>query len=826
MLTTLVADLNQALVALRRRPSALLVPVLTMGIGIGASTAIFSALYAALFNALPYHEPSRLVMGRATFSGEINPWVAAPDFFDYQERSSVFESLAAYRPSAWRVTVRQGDGAEAVPLAETSWNLLPTLRVNPALGRHFTAAEGERGAPRVGIVSHDYWQRSLGGARDVIGRVLPLNVGSEPRSLTVVGVMPEGFRFAYGADIWVPVQRNASPATSVRRFHSWMLLGRLKPGVSLRQAQEQVDGISARLRQEYPDSNRNKALLLTDLQEALTEGDRPSLLILMAAVAVLLLAACADVAGLLLSRGASRQVEMAVRSALGATRWHLARQLLAETLLVAAAAAGLGLLVAFWLRGFVLRYVPLDSLGVTALPINTPVLAFALAVTLVTVALAGLVPAWLGARTNLAADLKSGTRTGETRSRTLFRHGLVAAQVAMSVVLLVAAVLLGRSLMQLRGVDPGFRTERLLIAQLSLAGPAYQDPDSRVRFFTGLLDDFRAVPGVTDATLVNSVPILNPANNIPVWDAAHPPAQSSEAPVACVRFVLPGYFRAMGIPLVAGRDVSRDDAAVMAGQAKMPAAAATAGNRPPVLVVSRLLGRLLFAGGNPLGRRVGIFTGAAEPTTAEVVGVAGDVRMNSLGDDYSLAMYLPYQAAADGHMRIAVRTAGEPAAVGPALRAALARHDRGLVLDQVHTMDGILGESLQGFSLRAGAVTMFGAAALLLAMLGVYGVLAYTVNRRRQDIGLRMVVGATRTDVLRWVVTRGMIPVVVGLVGGVAAAVGAGRWLRGQVIELPPADIPSLAGVAICLAIAALAACLLPAWRAMHLDPATALKTE
>ena len=209
-----------------------------------------------------------------------------------------------------------------------------------------------------------------------------------------------------------------------------------------------------------------------------------------------------------------------------------------------------------------------------------------------------------------------------------------------------------------------------------------------------------------------------------------------------------------------------------------------------------------------------------------MVGVAGDVRMNSLGDDYSLAMYLPYQAAADGHMRIAVRTAGEPAAVGPALRAALARHDRGLVLDQVHTMDGILGESLQGFSLRAGAVTMFGAAALLLAMLGVYGVLAYTVNRRRQDIGLRMVVGATRTDVLRWVVTRGMIPVVVGLVGGVAAAVGAGRWLRGQVIELPPADIPSLAGVAICLAIAALAACLLPAWRAMHLDPATALKTE
>jgi putative ABC transport system permease protein len=765
-------------------------------------------------------------MGRATFSGEINPWVAAPDFFDYQERNSVFESLAAYRPSVWRATVRKGDGAEAVPLAETSWNLFPTLRVDPVLGRHFTAAEGERGAPSVGMVSHGYWQRSLGGARDVIGRELPLNIGSEPRSLTIVGVMPEGFRFAYGADIWVPLQRNATPATTVRRFHNWMLLGRLKPGVSLRQAQEQVDGISARLRQEYPDSNRNKALLLTGLHEALAEADRPSLFILMAAVAVLLLAACADVAGLLLSRGAARQVEMAVRSSLGATRSHLVRQLLAETLLLAAAAAGLGLLVAFWLRRLVLRYVPLDSLGVTSLPINTPVLAFALAITLITVALAGLVPAWLGARTNLAADLKSGTRAGETRSRALFRQGLVSVQVAMSVVLLIAAVLLGRSLMQLRGVDPGFRTERLLIAQLSLGGPDYQDPDSRVRFFTGLLDDFRAVPGVTDVTIVNNVPILNPANNIPVWDAAHPPAQSSEAPAACVRFVLPGYFRTMGIPLVAGRDVSPDDAGVMVGQARISSAAATAGHRPPVLVVSRSLGRRLFGDDNPLGRRVGIFTGAAEPTIADVVGVAGDVRMNSLSDEYSLAMYLPYQAAPDGHMRIAVRTTGDPAAVGPALRAALARHDRGLVLDRVHTMEGILGESLQGFSLRAGAVTVFGAAALLLAMLGIYGVLACMVNRRRQDIGLRMVVGATRTDVLRWVVTRGMVPVVVGLVAGLAGAAGAERWLRGQVLELPPADIPTLAGVALCLAVAALAACLLPAWRAMHLDPADALRAE
>ena len=822
---TIAADLRQALLALRRRPAALLVPVLTMGIGIGASTAIFSALYVALFHPLPYHEPDRLVMGRATFGGEINPWASAPDFYDYRDQSSVFQSLSAYRPGAQRVTVRQGDGAEVVPLTTVSWDLFRVLGVNPVLGRHFSAAEGQRGGPAVAIVSHGYWQRSLGGGRDVIGRALPLTFGREPRTPTIIGVMPEGFRFAYGADVWIPMQRNAED-TSVRRFHSWMILGRLKPGVTLGQAQRDVDAISARLEKQYPDSNRSKALLLTGLQDALSEGDRPSLLILMAAVAVLLLAACADVAGLLLSRGAARQLELAVRSALGATRAHLVRQLLAETLLIAVSAAGLGLLLAFWLRTLVLRYVPLDALGITALPLGGPVLAFALGVTILTVAVTGLVPAWLGARGDLACDLKSGARAGETRSRALFRQALVALQVAVSLVLLVAAVLLGRSLVQLRGIDPGFRTDRLLTAQVGLVGPAYQDAAARVRFFEGLLEDFRAVPGVAGATIINDLPILNPADNIPVWDADHPPAQTSEAPIACVRFVLPGYFKTMGIRLLGGRDVSADDAGVLVPGQNLSATQEGSTGRPPVMVISQSLGRQLFPGASPLGRRLGIFTGAGQPTVAEVVGVVSDVRMNSLGDEYSLAMYAPYQMMASPVMHVAVRTAAQPAAVAPALRATLARRDRGVVLDQVQTMDGILADSLQGFSLRAGAVTLFGVAALLLAMLGVYGVLAFLVSRRRQDIGLRMVVGATRARVLAWVLAHGMTPVLAGLVLGVAGALAASRWLRGQLFDLPPADAVTLATAVFSLAAAALAACLLPAWRAVHVDPTIALKAE
>jgi len=825
MIATLITDVGHALATLRRRPGALVVPVLTMAIGIGASTAIFSALYTALFRPLPYPEPGRLVMGRATFSGEINPWVAGPDFYDYRERSSVFQSLSAYRPNAERMTIRQGDGAESVPLAEVSWDLFRTLGINPAVGRHFSPAEGERGGPRVAIVSNGYWKRSFAGAKDVIGRTLPLSFGPRSQMLTIVGVMPEGFRFAYAADVWIPMQRNG-PGTDIRRFHNWMLLGRLKPGVTLSQAQKQVDAISAQLEKEYPDSNRHKALLLTGLREALAEGDRPNILILIAAVGVLLLVACADVAGLLLSRGAARQTEMAIRSALGATRGHLVRQLLAESLVVAVTAGILGLLLAFWLRSLVLRFVPLDSLGVTTLPIGGPVLAFAIAVTVVTSALIGIVPAWLGARSSVAADLKSGSRTTEVRSRALFRQGLVALQVAMSMVLLVAAALLGRSLMQLWAVDPGIRADNLLTAQVTLAGANYTDASARVQFFTRFVDEVRALPGVTAASITNMVPVLDKAGNIPVWDADHPPAQTSDAPLACVRFVLPGYFATMGIPLVAGRDVSESDTGVLAAGQGLSANESAASNRPPVMVISRSVGRRLFPNINPLGKRMGIFTGAPQPIVAEVVGVVGDVHMNSLDDDYTLAMYAPYQILTAPQMRVVVRTAGGPASLTSALRAALARRDRGLVLTEVQTMENILAESLQGFSLRAGAVVLFGASALLLAMLGVYGVLAFTVNRRRQDIGLRMVVGASRRHVLTWVVARGMGPVAVGLVVGLAGAFATGRWLRGQLFNVPPADVVTFAGVALCLAAAGIAACLVPAWRAMHVDPIVALRAE
>ncbi len=826
MVSRVAADVRHAVTAMRRRPAALAVPVLTIAIGIGASTAIFSALYAALFSPLPYSEPGRLVMGRATFSGEINPWASAPDFYDYRERSTVFESLSAYRPSAGRVNIRTGDGGQSLLLTQVSWDFFTTLGVSPALGRLFDPTEGERGGQVVAIVSDGYWKRSLGGASDVIGRVIPLDL--RPMGIgavTIVGVMPATFRFAYDADVYLPLQRN-SRGNDVRRFHNWMLLGRLRPGVQLAEAQRQVDGISTQLEKEHPDSNRNKALLLTPLQEALAEGDRPNLLILMAAVAVLLLVACADVAGLLLSRGAARQAEMAIRSALGATRARLGGQLLAESLLVAAAAGALGLVLAYWLRGLVLRFVPLDSLGVATLPLGAPVLAFGGGVTILTSLLVGTVPAWLTARSDLSSALKGGTRVTETASRAVFRQALVALQVAMSVVLLAAAALLGRSLLQLRAVDPGFDPTNLLSAQLQLVGDAYATPAARVRFFDGLLEDIRAVPGVKNANLVNMVPIQDRAGNIPAWDADHPPAQPSEAPVVCARYVFPGYFATMGIPLVAGRDLTKDDSGVLLAGRGLSASEAGASTGPPPMVISRSVARKLFPNANPLGKRLGIFTGGAKPTIAEVVGVVGDVHMNSLGGDYTLAMYAPYQVMASPMTRVVLRTTGDPAAIVPAVRAALARRDRGLVLNEVKTMEQVLDESLEGFSLRAGAVVLFGAATLLLAMLGVYGVLAFTVNMRRQDIALRIVVGASRRHVLAWVMARGLTPVGVGLVLGLAGAFWSGRWLQAQLFNVPPSDAVAFTGVVACLAGTAVAACLVPAWRAMHVDPIVALRAE
>jgi putative ABC transport system permease protein len=804
---SLAADFVRALVAIRRRPGAVVVPVLTMAIGIGACTAIFSALYVALFTPLPYPDPERLVVGRATFGGEVNPWASAPDYFDYKSRNRVLASLAAYAPDARRTTVAGPTGGELVLTTQVSWDFFRTLGVAPALGRDFGAEEGEKGGPDVAIVSHGYWRRSLGGTRDVVGRTLPL--GS--RSPLIVGVMPAGFRFAFGTDVWLPMKRDTM-GTSVRHFHNWMMLGRLKPGVSLAQAQKQVDAISAQLEKEYPDSNKGKALLLTGLQDVLGEADRPSLFVLMAAVGVLLLVACADVAGLLLSRGSARRAEMAVRSALGATRWHLVRQLLVESLVVAVLAGGLGVAIAFWLRRLVLRFVPLDGLGVTELPIGGAVLLFSVGATLVTSALFAVVPAILGGRTAAAEDLKAGARTTEARGRAVFRQGLVALQVAMSVVLLVVAALLGRSLMRLSAVDPGFDRRNLLTAQLQLGGEPYREPAARARFFTALLDDLRAIPGVKAATVVNSLPILDPAGNYPVWNSAHPPAQTSEAPLACLRMVLPGYFQAMGIPLVAGRDVSPADSA--------------AGDRPPVLVISRSLARQLFPGANPVGQRMGVFRGSGAPLVAEVIGVAGDVRMNALRHDYSLAMYLPYQANPSPVMRIALRTAGDPAGLAGVLRASVAKRDRGLVLAEVTTMSAALAATLDGFSLRAGAVMLFGVSALLLAMLGVYGVLSFTVNRRRQEIGLRMVVGASRGDLLRWVLSRGMGPVAVGLVAGLGASLGVGRLIRELLYSVEPTDLVTLAGVSIGLVGAALAACLLPAWRALRVNPVVALRAE
>jgi putative ABC transport system permease protein len=822
---TLLVEARRALVTLSRRPAGIVVPLLTMSIGIGASTAIFSALHAALFTPLPFPEPGRLVMGRATFGGEVNPWASAPDFFDYRQRSSSFESLSAYRPSATRLTIRRGDGSEAVPVTQVSWDLFRTLGVSPAVGRHFTAAEGERGAPGVAIVSHGYWQRSLGGSRDVVGRTLPLGTGRGEQLVTIVGVMPQGFRFAYAADVWVAMQHDA-PGNDVRRFHNWMLLGRLKAGVSVARAQEDVDGISARLQKEYPDSNRNKALLVTPLQEALAEGDRPSLLILMAAVGVLLLVACADVAGLMLARGWTRQGEMAIRSALGATRGRLVAQLLAESVMVAVAAGAGGVVVAAWLRHLVLRLVPLDALGVSALPIGGAVLLFAAGATLVTSVIVGIVPAMLGTRVRAVDELKSGARTTDARGRSLALQTLVALQVAMSVVLLVAAALLGQSLVRLMAVDKGFHSDRLLTAQLWLAGQGYEDGAARARFFEALLDDFRALPGVTHATIVNNLPVVDAANNIPAWDAAHPPAQTSEAPIACIRFVLPGYFRSMGIPFVAGRDVSEGDAVEPVAAGRLPTLNRAPGEQAPVMVISRSLGRRLFGGADPIGRRIGIFTGGEKPAVAEVIGVVGDVRMNSLGDDYSLAMYVHYSLAAPPVMKIAVRTAGDPSAAAPLLRAALAKRDRGLVLDQVKTMDAAVAETVQGFTLRAGAVSLFGGAGLLLATLGVYGVLAFAVNRRRPDIGLRIVMGATRWDVVRWVLARGLGAVVAGIAVGLPAAFGVARVLREQLFQVPSGDAATFAGVTASLVAAALVACLLPAWRAIHVDPIVALKAE
>lgn len=804
MFSTFRADVKGAWRLMLAHRAFSVVVVLTLAVGIGATTAMFGALEATMLRALPYDEPDRLVMGRATFGGRVNPWASAYDYYDYREQSAAFESLAALTGMPLKATVVGGEAPERVDLSFVSYDLFSTLGIRPIAGREFTEAEGALGGPEVAVISHPYWQRRFGGDAGAVGSSITVN--GQP--VTVVGVLPAGFRLFYDVDVWLPMRRGG-PMAGARRWHNWLMVGRLEPGVTLAQAQEQVDVISARLAAEYPDSNRNKALQLDPLQSAIVEGQRPRLLTLMGAVALLLLIACGNVAGLLIARGSARRTELAVRAALGASRGRMVAQLLTESLVLALAGGALGVALAYWLAGLLPAVLGLDDLGVARLGLGGPVLLFALALSLATGALFGVVPALQASSTRPARELGTG-RSPETSASARVRSAVVAAQVAISVILLVAAGLFVRSVARLVATDAGFPVDHLLTAEISLPSSQYGEGAPRIRFFDELIEEVRALPGVRAAGMVSMLPFRNTGNNIYVWREGPRPAERDETNIAFTRIALPGYFEAIGIPIVLGRGIDRTDTS----------------DRPPVLVINETMARGLFPDENPLGRRVAVDMGGDEPVVFEVVGVAGDARLNFIGRADRQAMYHSYYQFPATTMRIAIRTEAAPESLVGSLRRLVWRRDPNLPVENLISMDALVGEQVGPYRITAAVVSLFSAVALLLAAIGLYGVLSFYVSQRRHEIGVRLALGAEPGRVVRLVMGRGLWLVAAGLVVGVGGALAGGRLIDQLLYGVEATDLATYLTAAAVLMGVAVAACLLPAWRASRVDPSVALRVE
>jgi predicted permease len=801
----LFQDARIALRGFRKEPSFTLAVLLTLGLGIGGNVAMFAILQASFFRALPYPQAERLVMGQVTWNGQIGSNVSGPDYFDYLERNRSFAALGAYTPFAPRRTLTGEGEPDRVSVMVASPEYFTALGVTPALGRTFTADEAEQDGPNVAVISHGLWERRFGGDAAVLGRAATLS----GTPFTIVGVMPAGFRLAVDTDVWLPMQRGGAWAQA-RQFHNFILVGRLAEGVTVALAQEDVDRISASLAEEYPDTNRNKGLAITPLHDALLQSYETAMLTLVAAVAVLLLVACGNVAGLLLARGSARRGELAVRSVMGAGRGRLGRQLLTEHALLAAGAAGVGLALAVWIQKGILAFVSMEQLGPVEARLSPASVGFAVALSALSVALFGVLPAVSVARSDPASRLQAGLRTTAGRASTRFRSTLVVAQVALTAVLLVGSGLLIRSFEALRSVDLGFDSADLLTATVQIGSAKYPDATARTDFFRTLGERVRAIPGVEAVGFVNQIPVRNPGGNVRVDLPERFGTSGIFGQLAYQRFVLPGYFASIGIPLVAGRDLAYTDTP----------------ETPPAIVLSASLAGAIFGSDDPVGRAVGVDAGGDQPVTLEVVGVVGDVVTGNPRNPNRYAMYMSFTQQPGTGLGLVVRARGDMASASAAVRQVLRDMDPDVPLAEVGTLEGDVARALSTDKAIAVVLTLFAATALMLAAVGLYGVLAYQVTQRLHEIGIRIALGAGLGKVVSSVVWGGVRLVVVGLVLGIPGAWWASRLLQEMLFGVGSTDPLTYGGVIAFLAAVATAACLIPGIRAARVDPVEAFRRE
>ena len=793
-------DGRYAVRQLWKTPGFTIVAVLTLAVGIGATSAIFSVVNGVLLRPLPYQAPDALVRVHEIVPQYGRFSVAPANFLDWRAQSTVFERIVAYTTTSG--TFADGNGPERIQGAAVSWDLFEMLGVAPALGTGFAATQDAPGANNVIVLSHTLWQGRFGADPGVIGRAVPVN----GTPVTILGVMPAGFYFpARTAEFWRPIALN--PANASRGGHFLGVTARLKPDVPIERAQAEMKTIAERLAREYPNNSANESAEVVPLLEQIVGPVRPALLTLLAAVGVVVLIACANVANLLLVRASVREKEVAIRSALGADRSRLVIQMLVESLVLAVIGGGLGLILAY------AAMAPIQTLGTGSIPrvadvtIDGRVLTFVMLASLFTGLLFGLAPAWHASRSGPGAVLKEGGRSSTTSGGRWVRSSLLVAEVGLSIILLVGAALLLRSFSKLTSVDPGFDPDPVLAFQVSLPASSYADPPRQIAFWTTFLERLHAVPGVRSAGLVQTLPMRG--GYVLSFDVqGRPPARPGEEPSANHRVVSTNYFQTLGIPLRRGRAFDDRDRP----GAKM------------VAVIDEAFASRHFPNEEPIGR--GLDIGNGSDGFYEIVGVVGNVHHASLDAEPVPTMYVPWTQDVFSTMWVLAKTDGEPALLTSAVRQAVRDLDPALPAYSITPLAQVVSESVaqQRFSMLL--LALFAAIALFLAAVGLYGVVSYSVSQRTREIGLRVAIGASPAQVVRLVVGGGMKFVVVGIVLGLAGALALSRYVETLLFDVAPFDLVSYAATAGGLLIVAIVACYVPARRAMRVDPIVALQGE
>jgi putative ABC transport system permease protein len=813
-------DLRYGTRLLIKSPGFTTIAVLALALGIGANTAMFSVVNAILLRPLPFPESNRLTMVWQTNSAVAKMgFPLAPtsvsDFQDWRTQGKSFEALSALE--GWSSNLTGLDEAERIDGARVSANLFSLLCVQPLLGRAFVAGEDQLGKNHVVLLSYSLWQTRFGGDRAIVGRKLTLN--QEP--YTVVGVMPPGFNFpsetgapaymGFGTrcEAWTPFAPDAERVKN-RGAHNLAVVARLKPGVSLTTAQAEMHTLAARFGQQYPASNKDWDIQLVSLQKQAAAGSERTLTVLMGAVGCILLIACANVANLLLARGLGRQKEIAIRRALGASRWRILRQLLSESVLLALAGGLLGIFFAIWGSDLLLALAPASLPRLGEVRIDGSVLFFTFLVSLATGLLFGLAPALQSSRVGLSDKLKEGDR-GSTAGHARLRNGLIVSEVALALMLLIAAGLLIESFAQLMRVRPGFNPESVLTFNIALPDNPYRDHEKAAVFFADVVRRIKDLPGVKSASAGNALPLSGAEEVDQFAIEGRPVPKAGEAQTANFRWVTPDYFKTLQIPLQQGRRFNERD--------KWGA--------PLVAIIDQTMARLYFPGANPIGQRFKGRNEKKQPILREIVGIVGDVRHSALDAKPAPHIYFPEAQEGVGLMTVAVRSAGaEPVALLQMVRREIASVDPKVPIADVRAMEKMVADSVAPWRFTMALLSTFAGVALLLASVGIYGVLAYSVNQRRREIGIRMSLGAQRRDVLQLFLSQGMAMTLLGIALGLGGAWAATRIMRSLLYSVSPTDPLVFLAVPLAFAAVALLASFLPARKAARVNPISALRSE